>query len=57
MTKRPKPKLAVVPEMAADKPKIARSRWWHRLRRREPTTYEKCLAVHLHFAQARSALD
>ena len=30
------------------------SRW---LGRRKPTTYERCLAVHIHFAGPRSALS
>ncbi len=30
------------------------SRWFAR---RQPTTYERCLAVHIHFAGPRSALS
>ncbi len=35
-----------------------RSSWLARwLGRREPTTYHRCLAIHLHFAGPRSALQ
>lgn len=36
----------------------ARSTWLARLlRRREPTTYHRCLAIHIHFAGPHSALS
>jgi hypothetical protein len=36
----------------------ARSGWLARLlRRREPTTYHRCLAIHIHYAGPRSALS
>ena len=37
----------------------ARSSWLGRwlMRRREPTAYQRCLAVHIHFAGPRSALS
>ncbi len=36
----------------------ARSTWLGRLlRRREPTTYQRCLAIHIHFAGPHSALS
>ena len=44
---------------AADKPgaaKIVRPRWWHRLRRREPSLAHKLLAAHLDAANPKSAL-
>ena len=35
-----------------------RSSWLGRwLGRREPTTYHRCLAIHIHFAGPRSALS
>jgi hypothetical protein len=35
-----------------------RSSWLGRwLGRREPTTYQRCLAIHIHFAGPRSALS
>jgi len=35
-----------------------RSSWLGRwLSRREPTTYQRCLAIHIHFAGPRSALS
>ncbi len=39
---------------------IARQRnsWlWRWLGRREPTTYQRCLAIHIYFAGPRSALS
>jgi hypothetical protein len=36
----------------------ARSGWVARLlRRRQPTTYHRCLAIHIHFAGPHSALS
>jgi hypothetical protein len=36
----------------------ARSGWLARLlRRRQPTTYHRCLAIHIHFAGPHSALS
>jgi len=36
----------------------ARVSWLGRLlRRREPTTYHRCLAIHIHYAGPRSALS
>ncbi len=36
----------------------ARLTWLARLlRRRQPTTYHRCLAIHIHFAGPRSALS
>jgi hypothetical protein len=36
----------------------ARSSWFARLlRRREPSTYHRCLAIHIHFAGPHSALS
>lgn len=40
----------------ASRPVVQRS-WLDRLlRRREPTTYHRCLAIHIHFAGPHSAL-
>ncbi len=46
-------------ETAAWRPrKTERASWFSRiLRRRQPTTYERCLAIHIHYAGPRSALS
>jgi hypothetical protein len=37
---------------------LTRRSWYDRLiGRRQPTTYHRCLAVHIHFAGPRSALS
>ena len=42
---------------AAEKPAEA-GRWFGALRRRaEPSTYQRCLAVHIHFASPRGGLS
>jgi hypothetical protein len=42
---------------AAEKPAAA-GRWFDALRRRsEPSTYQRCLAVHIHFASPRGGLS
>ncbi len=57
---RSKPALALVPP--AQKPPAktpAPSVWqrWRARRRPPPSTFHRCLAVHLHYAQRASALD
>ena len=49
-------KLSVDPAMSGRKP--LKRRWWHRFawRRKEPTTFQRCLAVHMHFAENMGAL-
>jgi hypothetical protein len=46
------------PRRPASRPVVRRS-WLDRLlwRRREPSTYHRCLAIHIHFAGPHSALS
>ena len=52
-----KPSLSLVPseaEIAARR--MPQRRWWHRFRREKPTTFHRCLAVHMAGARPTSAL-
>ena len=56
-TKQPAPKPAANPSKAKPlmaKPLMAKRR---PLRRGEPTTFHRCLAIHMHFAEHAGALD
>ena len=55
--KLPTPKPAAKPSIA--KPLVAKPLMAKRppLRRGEPTTFHRCLAIHMHFAEHAGALD
>jgi hypothetical protein len=58
------PRLVVMPRSEPRRPvsrpvPVVRRSWLDRLlrRRREPSTYQRCLAIHIHFAGPHSALS
>ena len=58
MNRTPSLDLAWRPRARAAAPSPARPSWLAWLpRRRKPTTYERCLAIHIHFAGPHSALS
>jgi hypothetical protein len=47
-------KVAPVKRLAKEQPKRS---WLGMFQRREPTAYQRCLAVHIHFARPRGGLS